>query len=410
MKEKLLERFLRYIKVDTQSDPASSSFPSTEKQFDLARMLVDELKELGLEDAHVDDNCYVMATLPANTDKDIPVIGFLAHVDSSPDMSGTDIKPRIIENYDGKDLVLNKETNTHLRVSDFPMLAKYKGKTLITSDGTTLLAADDKAGIAEIMTAVEHLVKNPDIKHGTIKIGFTPDEEIGKGVDHFDVEKFGAKYAYTLDGGEVGELQFENFNASFAKVSIQGRNVHPGDAKHKMINAIIIGTEFNDMLPVFDRPEFTEHYEGFFHIMKFEGSVEEASMLYIIRDHDRKKFEAKKVLIQQVADFLNHKYGKGTIKLEMKDQYYNMREKVEPVYHTVEIAEQAMKELGIKPIIRPIRGGTDGSRLSYMGLPCPNIFAGGHNFHGKYEFIALESMEKATLVILKMVDLYYQKA
>jgi tripeptide aminopeptidase len=410
MKEKLLERFLRYIKVDTQSDPASNTFPSTEKQFDLARMLVEELKELGLTDAHVDDNCYVMATLPANTEKDIPVIGFLAHVDSSPDMSGKDIKPRIIENYDGGDLVLNKDTNTHLRVSDFPMLAKYKGQTLITTDGTTLLAADDKAGIAEIMTAVEHLVSHPEIKHGTIKIGFTPDEEIGKGVDHFDVKKFGAKYAYTLDGGEVGELQFENFNAAFAKVAIQGRNVHPGDAKHKMINAIIIGTEFNDMLPVFDRPEFTEHYEGFFHIMKFEGSVEEASMMYIIRDHDRKKFEDKKVLIQQVTDFLNHKYGEGTIKLEMKDQYFNMREKVEPVYHTVEIAEQAMKELGIKPIIRPIRGGTDGSRLSYMGLPCPNIFAGGHNFHGKYEYIALESMEKATQVILKMVDLYYQKA
>jgi tripeptide aminopeptidase len=410
MKEKLLERFLRYIKVDTQSDPASNTFPSTEKQFDLARMLVEELKELGLTDAHVDDNCYVMATLPANTEKDIPVIGFLAHVDSSPDMSGKDIKPRIIENYDGGDLVLNKDTNTHLRVSDFPMLAKYKGQTLITTDGTTLLAADDKAGIAEIMTAVEHLVNHPEIKHGTIKIGFTPDEEIGKGVDHFDVKKFGAKYAYTLDGGEVGELQFENFNAAFAKVAIQGRNVHPGDAKHKMINAIIIGTEFNDMLPVFDRPEFTEHYEGFFHIMKFEGSVEEASMMYIIRDHDRKKFEDKKVLIQQVTDFLNHKYGEGTIKLEMKDQYFNMREKVEPVYHTVEIAEQAMKELGIKPIIRPIRGGTDGSRLSYMGLPCPNIFAGGHNFHGKYEYIALESMEKATQVILKMVDLYYQKA
>ena len=410
MKEKLLERFLRYIKVDTQSDPNSTTFPSTDKQFDLARMLVGELKELGLEDAHVDDNCYVMATLPSNTDKEIPVIGFLAHVDSSPDMSGKDIKPQIIENYNGKDVVLNAETNTHLRVADFPMLEKYKGQTLITSDGTTLLAADDKAGIAEIMTAVEYLTEHPEVKHGTIKIGFTPDEEIGKGVDHFDVEKFGAKYAYTLDGSEVGELQFENFNAAFAKVKVQGRNVHPGDAKHKMINSIIIGSEFNDMLPVFDRPEFTEGYEGFFHIMKFGGSVEESSMIYIIRDHDRKKFEDKKVLIRQVADFLNKKYGEGTITLEMKDQYFNMREMVEPEYHTVEIAEKAMKELGIKPIIRPIRGGTDGSRLSYMGLPCPNIFAGGHNFHGKYEYITLESMEKATQVILKMVDLYYRQA
>lgn len=410
MKDKILERFLRYISIDTQSDPAAKSFPSTAKQFDLARLLVAELKALGIADAHVDDNCYVMATLPANTDKDIPVIGFIAHVDSSPDMSGKDIKPNIIKNYDGKDILLNKDKDMHLRVSDFPDLAKYVGQTLITTDGTTLLGADDKAGIAEIMTAVEYLVNNPDIKHGTIKIGFTPDEEIGHGVDHFDVQKFGAKYAYTLDGGEVGELQFENFNAALAKVHIQGRNVHPGDSKHKMVNAIIIGTEFNDMLPVFDRPEFTEHYEGFFHIMKFEGSVEEASLLYIIRDHDRKKFEAKKVLISEVADFLNKKYGEGRIRLELTDQYFNMREMVEPVYHTVEIAEKAMIELGIEPKIIPIRGGTDGSRLSYMGLPCPNIFAGGHNFHGKYEFIPLDSMEKATRVILKMIDLYYEKA
>jgi tripeptide aminopeptidase len=408
MKEKLLEKFLRYISIDTQSDPTSRDFPSTAKQFDLAKLLVEELKELGLTDAHIDENCYVMATLPANTDKDIPVIGFVAHVDTSPDMSGKDIKPQIIEKYDGKDIMLNKEKNMYLTVNDFPELTKYIGQTLITTDGTTLLGADDKAGIAEIMTAIEHLVNNPNIKHGTIKIGFTPDEEIGKGVDHFDVEKFGAKYAYTLDGSEVGELEFENFNAAFAKVMVQGRNVHPGYAKYKMVNSMIVGSEFNDMLPVFERPEYTEHYEGFFHLIKFDGTVEESTLQYIIRDHDRKKFERRKEMIQEVASFMNQKYGEGTITIEMKDQYYNMREMVEPVYHIVKLAEQAMKDLGIKPNIKPIRGGTDGSRLSYMGLPCPNVFAGGHNFHGKYEFIPLESMEKATKVILRIIDLYYQ--
>jgi tripeptide aminopeptidase len=406
MKKTLLEKFYSYISIDTQSDPTSQTFPSTKKQFDLANLLVKELKELGLEDAHVDENCYVMATLPSNTDKDIPVIGFLSHVDTAPDMSGKDIKPQIVENYDGEDILLNKEKDMYLRVKDFPELKKYVGQTIITTDGTTLLGADDKAGIAEIMTAIEYLTKNPDIKHGTIKIGFTPDEEIGKGVDHFNVKKFGAQYAYTLDGGEVGELEFENFNAAFAKVMVQGRNVHPGMSKYKMINSMIVGSEFNDMLPVFDRPEYTEHYEGFFHLIKFDGTVEESTLQYIIRDHDRKKFERRKELITQVADFVNQKYGEGTIKIEMKDQYYNMREKVEPVYHIVELAEKAMIELGIKPIIKPIRGGTDGSRLSYMGLPCPNIFAGGHNFHGKYEFIPLESMEKATQVILKIIELY----
>ncbi len=410
MKEKLLERFLRYISIDTQSDPTSTTFPSTEKQFDLARLLVEELKELGLSDAHVDENCYVTATLPANTDKYIPVIGFLAHMDTSPDMSGKDIRPQIINNYDGNDILLNKDLGMYLRVKDFPEMGKYVGQTIITTDGTTLLGADDKAGIAIIMTAIESLVKNPEIKHGTIKIGFTPDEEIGKGVDHFDVKKFGAKYAYTLDGSEVGELEFENFNAAFAKVKVQGRNVHPGYAKYKMKNAIIMGTEFNDMLPVFERPEFTEHYEGFFHFIKFDGTVEESTLQYIIRDHDRIKFERRKEQIQEVADFINKKYGQGTITIEMKDQYYNMREKVEPEYHIVEIAEQAMKDLGVKPHIKPIRGGTDGSRLSYMGLPCPNIFAGGHNFHGKYEFVPLESMEKATSVVLKIINLYYEKA
>lgn len=406
-KEKLLERFLRYISVDTQSDPNSKTFPSTAKQLDLSRMLVDELQSFGLADAQLDDHGYVMATLPANTDRAIPVIGFLAHVDSSPDMAATHIKPQIIEHYKGGDILLNKSLNMYLKVADFPELEKYVGQTLITTDGTTLLSADDKAGIAEIMTAIEYLTQNPEVKHGTIKIGFTPDEEIGKGVDHFDVQKFGAQYAYTLDGGEVGELEYENFNAAFAKISISGRNIHPGTAKGKMKNAILMASELNDMLPVFDRPEHTEGYEGFFHIMRFDGVVEQAEIQYIVRDHDRKKFENQKQLLRNVVDFMNKKYGKDTVKLELTDQYYNMREKVEPVYHIVEIAEKAMLELGIKPIIKPIRGGTDGSRLSYMGLPCPNIFAGGHNFHGKYEYIPLESMEKATRVILKVIELYH---
>jgi tripeptide aminopeptidase len=406
MKQLILEKFYRYISIDTQSDPNSQTFPSTNKQFDLLNLLVKELKKLGLEDANIDDHGYVMATLPSNTDKQVPVIGFLAHVDTAPDMSGKDIKPQIVENYDGEDILLNNEKDMYLRVKDFPELKKYVGQTIITTDGTTLLGADDKAGIAEIMTAVEYLVNHPEIKHGTIKIGFTPDEEIGKGVDHFNVEKFGAQYAYTLDGGEVGELEFENFNAAFAKVNVQGRNVHPGMSKYKMINSMLVGTEFNDMLPVFDRPEYTEHYEGFFHLIKFDGTVEQSTLQYIIRDHDRQKFEKRKEYFNHVADFINKKHGEDTIKIEMKDQYYNMREKVEPVYHIVEIAEKAMIELGIKPNIKPIRGGTDGSRLSYMGLPCPNIFAGGHNFHGKYEFIPLESMEKSTQVIIKIAELY----
>lgn len=409
-KDKLLERFLRYISVDTQSDPNSKTFPSTAKQLNLSRMLVDELQSLGIVGAHLDDHGYVMATLPANTDKEVPVIGFLAHVDSSPDMKADQIKPQIIKNYQGGDICLNKDMDIHLKLSDFPELDKYKGQTLITTDGTTLLSADDKAGIAEIMTAIEYLAENQEVKHGTIKIGFTPDEEIGKGVDHFDVQKFGAQFAYTLDGGELGELEYENFNAAFAKISINGRNIHPGTAKGKMKNAIIMASEFNDMLPVFDRPEHTEGYEGFFHIMRFEGVVEQAEIQYIVRDHNREKFENQKQLLREVAAFMNRKYGERTVQIELTDQYYNMREKVEPVYHIVEIAEKAMLELGIKPIIKPIRGGTDGSRLSYMGLPCPNIFAGGHNFHGKYEFIPLESMEKATQVILKVIALYHKQA
>jgi tripeptide aminopeptidase len=407
MKNILLEKFLRYINIDTQADPTSKTFPSTQKQFDLARLLLDELIEMGLKDAHLDEKGYVMATLPSNIEKEVPVIGFLAHMDTAPDMSGKNIKPQIIENYNGQDIELN--VNLYLKTEDFPELENYKGQTLITTDGTTLLGADNKAGIAGIMTAVEHLLNNPYIKHGEIKVGFTPDEEIGKGVDFFDVKKFGAQYAYTIDGGQLGELEFENFNAAYAKIIVQGRNVHPGMSKNKMINSMLVGNEFNDMLPVFERPEYTDHYEGFFHLIKVDGTVEKSALQYIIRDHDRSKFEKRKHLFQQTADFINLKYGTGTITVELKDQYYNMREKIEPVYHIVEIAEQAMNELGIKPIIKPIRGGTDGARLSYMGLPCPNIFAGGHNFHGKYEFIPLESMEKATHVIIKIAQLYAQK-
>lgn len=406
MRQNVLNRFLKYISIDTQADPASTSYPSTAKQFDLAHVLVDELKALGVADAHVDNNCYVMATLPANISREVPVIGFLAHMDTAPDMSGKDVKPQILENYPGGDILLHEQNQVWLREVDFPELKKYHGQTLITTDGTTLLGADDKAGIAEIMSAIEYLVQHPEIEHGTIKIAFTPDEEIGKGVDHFDVQKFAAQYAYTLDGGELGELEFENFNAAYAKISVQGRNVHPGMSKNKMINSMILGAELNDMLPVFDRPEFTEHYEGFFHLIKFEGTVEFSTLQYIIRDHDRQKFEKRKQLMEDVVDFMNKKYGADTFKLEMKDQYYNMREKVEPVYHIVEIAEKAMIEAGITPKIKPIRGGTDGSRLSYMGLPCPNIFAGGHNFHGKYEFVSLDSMVKASEVIVNIVRLY----
>lgn len=405
MKEVIKERFLRYVGVDTQSDDNSSSCPSTAKQLVLLRMLHDELKGFGLTDVSMDENGYVMATLPANNGKTGPAIGFIAHVDTSPDMPGNNIKPGIIENWDGKDIVLNSGLGIVLSPADFPEMKRYAGQTLIVTDGTTLLGADDKAGIAEIMTAVEYLVNHPEIKHGPVKIGFTPDEEIGRGVDHFDVKKFAANWAYTLDGGEIGELEFENFNAAYAKISIQGRNIHPGYAKGKMQNALLMAAEFNALLPVFDRPEFTQDYEGFFHLMKMEGSVEKSMIQYIIRDHDRALFEQRKVTMKQCADFMNQRYGEGCFTLEMKDQYYNMREKVEPEYHIVETARLAMEAVGVKPKIKPIRGGTDGSRLSYMGLLCPNIFAGGHNFHGKFEFVPLESMEKATEVILKIVEL-----
>ncbi len=406
MNEKILERFLRYVKTDTQSKPDSSQFPSTEKQLQFAEMLADELKNAGLTDISLDKNGYVMATLPSNVDLKVPVIGFLAHMDTSPDMSGTNVNPQVLNNYNGEDILLNKSSGLTLKTADFPEIKQYKGQTIITTDGTTLLGADDKAGIAEIVTAMEYLVLHPEIKHGTVKVGFTPDEEVGRGVDFFDVKKFGAEYAYTMDGGEIGELEYENFNAAKAKVLIQGRNVHPGTAKDKMINSLLIANEFNSMLPVGQRPEFTSNYEGFFHLIKLEGTVENSVSDYIIRDHDRTKFENKKVLMHDIANLLNRKYQNGTVKLEIQDQYFNMREKIEPVFHILEIARKAIEDLGIQPKIIPVRGGTDGSRLSFMDLPCPNIFAGGHNFHGKFEYVPLESMIAATNVIIRIVGMY----
>jgi len=406
MKQEILDRFLKYISIDTQSDDLSSTTPSTSRQFDLLRLLKDELESFGLSEVSLDEKGYVMATLPGNAGPGVPVIGFISHVDTSPDMSGANIKPKIIENYDGSDILLNQEQGLWLTPSGFPELREYIGQTLIVTDGTTLLGADDKAGITEIMAAVKYLVEHPEIKHGTLKIGFTPDEEIGRGVDHFDVKKFGADFAYTMDGGAVGELEYENFNAAGAKVTIQGRNIHPGYAKNKMLNALLLAMEFNALLPVNERPEFTQDYEGFYHLIRMEGSVEKASIQYIIRDHDKEKFEQKKAFFQECADFMNKRYGNQVFSTEVKDQYYNMREMVEPVYHIVETARLAMEELGIEPRVVPIRGGTDGARLSYMGLPCPNIFAGGHNFHGKFEYVPLESMEKAVRVILKIVEKY----
>lgn len=402
MKEAIKKRFLKYISIDTQSDENSECFPSTTKQFDLARYLYSELIELGLKDVYLDDNCYLYACLPANTNKKLPAIGFIAHLDTSPDMPGKAINPQILNNYDAKDIILNKELDLCLKIGEFPELLRYKGDTLITTDGTTLLGADDKAGIAEIVTAVEYLIKHPEIKHGPIQIGFTPDEEIGRGVDKFDVKRFGAEYAYTIDGGGLGEFEFENFNAAKAVLNIQGRNIHPGYAKNKMINALLIASELNSLLPVNERPEFTDNYEGFYHLIKIEGSVEKANMSYIIRDHNREIFEKRKQFIKQAVDFINTKYNNEIIKLEIIDQYYNMREKVEPVYYVIERALNAFEKAGVKPDVKPIRGGTDGARLSFMGLPCPNIFAGGHNFHGKYEFVSLETMEKACLVIIEI--------
>lgn len=404
--EKLIDKFLRYISSDTASNPDSQSQPSTNKQFVLLNTLVEELKVMGVEQVELDKNGYVMATIPSNIEYNVDSVGFIAHVDTAPDASGADIKPQIIKNYNGEDITINAEKGIYLRVNDFAELPNYKGNTIITTDGTTLLGADDKAGVAEIMYAAQYIMEHPEFKHGEIKIGFTPDEEIGRGVDFFDVAKFGAKYAYTLDGGEIGELEYENFNAASAKIHINGCNIHPGYAKNKMVNAIILGTELNNILPVEQRPEHTQDYEGFFHIISFKGTVEEADIQYIIRDHDFDKFEIQKSLMSNAIAFLNKKYGEGTFVLYIKDQYYNMKKEVEPHYHIIETAVQAMEEAGIKPKIKPIRGGTDGARLSFMGLPCPNIFAGGHNFHGKLEYVPVESMEKASEVILNIIKLF----
>ncbi|MCI7748766.1 MAG: peptidase T [Bacteroidales bacterium] len=405
--ENLLDRFLRYVAVDTQSDENSESQPSTGKQLVLLEMLRDELRALGLE-AELDQWGYVMATLPSNLDHKAPAIGFIAHVDSSPDASGKDVKAQIIRDYDGGDIELKGVPGLALRVADFPELAGYKGQTIITTDGTTLLGADDKAGVAEIMNAVEYLVEHPEVKHPEVKIGFTPDEEIGRGVVKFDVARFGADYAYTMDGGAIGELEFENFNAAAATVKIQGRNIHPGYAKGKMKNAMLIGMEFNSLLPVEQRPEYTEGYEGFYHLIGFKGSVEQAELSYILRDHDLGLYEKRKETMLRCAEFINAKWGEGTASVELRHQYYNMRKEVEPHYHIIEKAVKAMEMNGIKPKIQPIRGGTDGANLSFMGLPCPNIFAGGHNFHGKMEFVPLESMEAASRVILGILEQFAQ--
>lgn len=402
--EKVVERFIRYVKFDTKSDPNSELCPSTRGQYTFGEELVKELIEIGLTDANIDENGYIMATLPSNIDKDVPTIGFIAHMDTSPDMSGENVKPKLIDNYDGKDITLNEEKNIILSTKDFPDLLDYVGDTLITTDGTTLLGVDNKAGIAEIITAVEYLIDNPSIKHGTVKIGFTPDEEIGRGADLFNVAAFGAEYAYTMDGGPIGELEYENFNAAGVKIKIQGRNVHPGTAKNKMVNSMLIAMELHSMLPVNERPEYTSGYEGFFHLNEINGDVEETKLIYIIRDHDKSLFEKKKMIMTEAVSFINSKYGEGTVDMDLKDSYFNMKEKIEPVMDIVLKAKKAMEALDIKPVIKPVRGGTDGARLSYMGLPCPNIFAGGHNYHGKFEYVPVSSMKKAVEVILKIIE------
>ena len=403
--EKIVDRFLRYVSIDTQSDESSNSQPSTAKQLDLLNLLKDELSAMGIE-VILDEFGYVMAKIPSNVAHNVPAIGFISHVDTSPDASGADIKPQIVKNYDGSPIALSGVSGLNLDPVDFPELLDHRGETIITTDGTTLLGADDKAGVAEIMDAVQYLVEHPEFKHGPIRIGFTPDEEIGRGVAKFDVKRFDADYAYTMDGGEVGEIEFENFNAASAVVTIQGRNVHPGYAKEKMKNAILIGMELNGLLPVEQRPEFTSGYEGFFHLISYKGTVESCTFSYILREHDLQKHEAQKETLRKCVDFINSKYGDGTASVEIKHQYYNMRKQVEPHYHIVEKAIKAMEMEGIKPKVQPIRGGTDGANLSFMGLPCPNIFAGGLNFHGKFEFVPVESMEKATKVILNIISLF----
>ena len=402
-RKKMIDRFFKYVKIDTKSDPDSETCPSTKIQFNLANLIVEDMKKIGLEDVEMDKNGYIMATLPANVDG-VPTIGFIAHMDTAPNFSGTNVNPRIIENYDGKDIILNEKENIVSYIKNFPDLKNYKGKDLIVTDGTTLLGADDKAGIVEILEAMEYLKKHPEIKHGKIRVAFTPDEEIGRGADLFDVKKFGAEFAYTMDGGKIGELEFENFNAAGAKIEITGRDIHPGEAKDKMINSILLGMEFNSMLPIEQRPEYTSGYEGFFMVDTFAGTVEKTVMEYIIRDHSFEKFEEKKNIFSEAAKFIQNKYKESIIKIDVEDSYYNMREKIEPVYHIIDLAKKSMEEIGITPIIKPIRGGTDGSRLSYMGLPCPNIFTGGHNFHGKHEYICIQSMEKARDLIVKIIE------
>ncbi|MDD4157959.1 MAG: peptidase T [Proteiniphilum sp.] len=405
----IVDRFIKYVRMDTQSDENSTQTPSTQKQFILAKEVEKEALEMGLTDVSLDNNCYLMATLPANTKKEVPVIGFIAHFDTSPDMSGENVTPRIVKAYDGKDIVLNEAREVILSPADFPELLQHVGEDLIVTDGNTLLGADDKAGIAEIMSAMQYLIDHPEIEHGKIRIAFTPDEEIGRGADKFDVARFGAKWAYTMDGSEVGELEYENFNAASAKVAIRGRNVHPGYAKGKMINALHVAHELVAMLPEKERPEYTEGYEGFFHLIAINGTVDEAMISFIIRDHNRAKFEARKQLMAQVVDLLNKRYD-NRLTLELRDQYYNMREKVEPVMHLIDYASRAMEAAGVKPNIKPIRGGTDGARLSFMGLPCPNIFAGGMNFHGRYEFLPIPSLRKASEVIVGIAGLVAKEA
>lgn len=405
----LVDRFLKYVSFDTQSDELTGLTPSTPGQMIFARYLKEELETLGLEEISLDENGYLFATLPANTDKPVPVIGFIAHLDTSPDMSGKNVSPRIVANYDGKDIVLCAEENVILSPAQFPELLSHVGEDLIVTDGRTLLGADDKAGIAEIISAMVYLQQHPEIKHGKIRIGFNPDEEIGAGAHKFDVEKFGCDWAYTMDGGEIGELEFENFNAASAKVTFKGRNVHPGYAKDKMINSLRIANRFVTMIPESESPEKTQGYEGFYHLIGIQGEVEQSLVSYIIRDHDREKFENRKVFVQQQVERINAEYGAGTAVLEMRDQYYNMREKIEPVMHIIDTAFKAMEAVGVKPNVKPIRGGTDGAQLSYKGLPCPNIFAGGLNFHGRYEFAPIQNMEKAMQVVVKIAELVAAK-
>ena len=401
----LLERFLKYVSIHTTSDENTCLVPSTPQQMEFAKILAEELKDMGMQDVSLDKKGYLMATLPSNIDKDVPTVGFISHLDTSPDMSGKNVKPRIVENYDGNDIILNEKENIVLSPKQFPELTMYRGQSLVVTNGLTLLGADDKAGIAEIMTAMDYFIKNPDVKHGKVRIAFNPDEEIGLGAHHFDVEKFGCQFAYTMDGGEIGELEYENFNAAGAKVTFYGTNVHPGYAKNKMVNSMKIATKFMATVPANESPEYTDGYEGFYHLTGIGGDVEKTTVSYIIRDHDRKKFEERKALLQMLVDKINSEFGDNTATLEVKDQYYNMKEKVEPVKYIVDIASEAIRQAGVEPKVKPIRGGTDGAQLSFKGLPCPNIFAGGHNFHGKYEFVPIQSMEKATEVVKNIIKI-----